>query len=262
MSTAAAPEPAAAPDPGAVPGSGAAPGLGAVSTAVVVIPAHDEEALLPAALDAVAAAARHPGLAGVATVTVVVADACRDRTAALARRAGAQVVTTDCRNPGAARHAGVRHALDRYAGGGEDVWVATTDADSTVPPSWLAYQLDRAREGWQAVVGTVVLPAASPLALPHRELYEATRPPGGGDWRHPHVHGASLGVSAAAYLDVGGFPPLAVGEDRALVEALERRGHRVLRTAHQPVLTSPRLRARARGGFGDYLAAMPLRTGG
>ncbi|MFD7817559.1 glycosyltransferase [Streptomyces sp. NPDC059785] len=219
----------------------------------VVVPAHDEQALLPAALAAVARAARHPALTGTRVRTVVVADACRDRTAALARDAGALVVSTDCRSPGQARHTGVRYALNRYADAPGSLWIATTDADSTVPPNWLAHQLARAREGWQAVVGTVVLPPASPLAAPHRALYEATRPPGAATWHHPHVHGANLGISAAAYLDVGGFPPLATGEDRALVEALERRGHRVLRTSLCPVLTSPRLHARARGGFGDYL---------
>ncbi|WP_320775596.1 glycosyltransferase [Streptomyces sp. CRN 30] len=229
-------------------------------TVAVVIPAHDEEALLPGALTAVGAAARHSALGRVRTVTVVVADACRDRTAAIAREAGAVLVTTDCRNPGVARHTGVRHALDRYAGDG-GTWIATTDADSTVPRGWLAHQLARAAEGWQAVVGTVVLPSTSPLAAPHRLLYEASRPGGSAVWHHPHVHGANLGIDAAAYVDAGGFPPLAAGEDAALVEALERGGHRVLRTARCPVLTSPRLTARARGGFGDYLAAMP-RSGG
>ncbi|MET9256507.1 glycosyltransferase [Streptomyces sp. NPDC003717] len=227
----------------------------------VVVPAHDEEALLPHALAAIAAAARHPGLAGVRVETVVVADACRDRTAAVARAAGARVVTTDRRNPGAARHAGARHALDHWPDGPADAWIATTDADSTVPADWLAHQLDRAREGWHAVVGTVVLPPTSPLAAPHRTRYEATRPAGGAVWHHPHVHGANLGVAAAAYLDVGGFPPLATGEDRALVAALERHGHRVLRTAHAPVLTSPRVTARARDGFGAYLAALPYPAG-
>ncbi|MCS0603516.1 glycosyltransferase [Streptomyces sp. LP11] len=228
----------------------------------VVIPAHDEEALLPHALTALAVAARHPGLAGVRVETVVVADTCRDRTAALARDAGAHVVITDCRNPGTARHTGVRHALARGPQSPADTWIATTDADSTVPPNWLAHQLDQARQGWQAVVGTVFLPPSSPLAAPHRALYEATRPADGAPWHHPHVHGANLGVAADAYLDVGGFPPLAAGEDRALVRALEHRGHRVLRTAHAPVLTSPRLQARASGGFGDYLSAMPHPAGG
>lgn len=226
----------------------------------VVVPAHDEETLLPDALAAITAAARHPALTGTRVLTVVVADACRDRTAALARNAGALVVVTDCRNPGLARHAGVRHALERQARDGGPGWIATTDADSVVPPGWLAHQLARAHEGWEAVVGTVVLPP-SPLAARHRALYEATRPAHGAAWHHPHVHGANLGVSAAAYLDAGGFPPLAVGEDRALVQALERREHRILRTAQHPVLTSARLHARARGGFGDHLSALSHRAG-
>ncbi|MFE2353677.1 glycosyltransferase [Streptomyces parvulus] len=226
----------------------------------VVVPAHNEETLLPGALAAIAAAARHPDLVGVHVRTVVVADACRDRTADLARAAGATVLTTDCRNAGAARYAGVRHALDRRGGNLDEHWIATTDADSTVPPGWLAHQLAQARAGWEAVVGTVTLPPASPLAAPHRAHYEATRPAGGVAWHHPHVHGANLGVAAAAYVDAGGFPPLATGEDRALVAALEQRGHRVLRSAHVPVLTSPRLDARAPDGFGAYLAAMPHPT--
>lgn len=227
----------------------------------VVIPAHDEEALLPDALAAVSAAARHPALTGSRVLTVVVADACRDRTAELARDAGALVVTTDRRNPGVARHTGVRHALDLLPDTGAPVWIATTDADSTVPSDWLAHQLARAGEGWEAVVGTVVLPPSSPLEAQHRAFYEATRPAGRTPWRHPHVHGANLGIAAASYLAVGGFPPLATGEDRALVEALERRGHRVLRTSRCPVLTSPRLQARARDGFGAYLSAMPQPAG-
>ncbi|MFF7381642.1 glycosyltransferase [Streptomyces griseoluteus] len=226
------------------------------ATLAVVVPAHDEERLLPAALAALARAARHPALAAVGVLTVVAADACRDRTETVARDAGALVVRTDCRNPGRARAAGVRHALERSRARPSALWIATTDADSVVPPGWLAHQLARAREGWQAVVGTVTLPLSSPLAAPHRALYEKTRPPTGTPWLHPHVHGANLGFAADAYLDAGGFPPLTTGEDRALVHALERRGHRVLRTAACPVQTSPRLRPRAHGGFGHYLSAM------
>ncbi|MGC5345061.1 glycosyltransferase [Streptomyces sp. DT24] len=233
-----------------------------IEAIAVVIPAHNEEALLLAALDAVAIAVRHPNLAAVRTTTVVVADSCHDRTAAIARRAGAVVVTAHCRNPGRARAVGTEYAWRELGSPAGTTWIAATDADSVVPPHWLAYHQARAREGWQAVVGTVVLPTADILATRHQLRYEATRPPRGGPWHHPHVHGANLGVSAEAYRDVGGFPPLDVGEDRALVAALSGRGHRILRTPDCPVLTSPRLRARARGGFADDLAALLKQTDG
>ncbi|NJQ05594.1 glycosyltransferase [Streptomyces lonarensis] len=232
-----------------------------VAALAVVVPAHDEETLLPVALAAVATAARHPALAGTHAETVVVADACTDRTAAVARAVGAHVVTIDRRNPGAARAAGVRAALRRCGVPATRLRVLTTDADSIVPPGWIAHHLGHARDGWDAVVGTVALPAGSPLAEPHRVRYEAGRPAGHRPWDHPHVHGANLGFGAAAYLAVGGFPPVVSGEDRALVTALVHGGHRVLRTDGCPVLTSPRLRARAVDGFGDYLAALPAAGG-
>ncbi|MCZ4119978.1 glycosyltransferase [Streptomyces sp. H39-S7] len=231
----------------------------------VVIPAHNEQLLLPRALDALEVARRHPALAGVRIVTVVAADSCRDRTAALAREAGAEVVELSGRNPGAARAAGVAHALAVLGTRPARTWIATTDADSAVPPDWLARQAGHAGEGWEAVVGTVRVeswpPHAAALAARFEELYEASRPAAGLHWEHPHVHGANLGVAASAYLRIGGFPPLTVGEDRGLVAALERGAHRVLRTADCTVVTSARLRARARGGFGDHLIGLAMPEG-
>jgi hypothetical protein len=68
---------------------------------------------------------------------------------------------------------------------------------------------------------------------------------------HPHVHGANLGFTAAAYVDCGGWPPDAADEDVAIVAALSDR--RLIRTATLPVTTSARRDARATGGFGDTL---------
>ncbi|MFF7196114.1 glycosyltransferase [Streptomyces sp. NPDC008079] len=231
-----------------------------VEAIAVVIPAHNEEALLPAALEAVAAAARHPALAAVRIRTVVVADSCRDGTARIAHRAGALVVPVGFRSPGRARATGAEHALAEIAVPHERVWLATTDADSAVPPHWLAHHSALACDGWDAVVGTVTVPTATALTARHQLSYEATRPADGAHWHHPHVHGANLGLSASAYRDVGGFPPLDVGEDHALVAALVGRGHRVLRTSAAPVMTSPRLHGRARGGFADFLAAQAEHT--
>ncbi|MFI9256160.1 glycosyltransferase [Streptomyces sioyaensis] len=230
----------------------------------VVIPAHNEQALLPRALAAVHAAARHPALVRTRVAVVVAADSCRDDTAGVARRAGAVVVPLRCHNPGRSRAAAVLRALYVLGVPETGVWIASTDADSAVPRDWLAFQLARAEEGWDAVVGTVAVtrwPPVPGLATRHNRLYHATRPAGGLPWRHPHVHGANLGVTATAYRKAGGFPPLPVGEDHGLVTALERGGHRVLRTSDCPVETSSRLRPRAAGGFGRDLAALAGLTG-
>ncbi|MEU9487471.1 glycosyltransferase [Streptomyces decoyicus] len=77
----------------------------------VVIPAHNEEALLPRALAAVNAAARHPALADLRVMTVVAADACVDDTAKVAEAAGASVLHLGFQNPGKARAAAAQHAL-------------------------------------------------------------------------------------------------------------------------------------------------------
>ncbi|MEU5132841.1 MULTISPECIES: glycosyltransferase [Streptomyces] len=224
----------------------------------VVIPARDEEALLPAALASVRAAAGHPGVGATPVLTVVVADTCTDATAAVARAAGAQVVPVGFRNVGRSRAAGVLTALSFFGDVPGPVWIASTDADSTVRPDWLAHQLARAAEGWDAVVGTVTAdrwpPGKPHLAARYHRLYETTRPPSGRPWHHPHVHGANLGVGSRAYTAAGGFPPAALDEDRGLVDALERTGARILRTADCPVTTSTRTTPRAQGGFGDHLA--------
>ncbi|MFK0264126.1 glycosyltransferase [Streptomyces angustmyceticus] len=230
----------------------------------VVIPAHNEEALLARALAAVHTAAHHPALAGLQVMTVVAADACVDDTAKVADRAGASVLHLGAQNPGSARAAAARHALATLGSPTSVMWIASTDADSIVPPDWLAFQLDQARDGWEAVVGTVTVtrwPPVRRLADRHHEHYYASRPARGALWRHPHVHGANLGVAAEAYQQVGGFRALPVGEDHALVSALEQNGHRVLRTADCPVETSSRLRPRAVGGFGDHLAQLAAEDG-
>ncbi|MFF3695696.1 glycosyltransferase [Streptomyces sp. NPDC002221] len=228
------------------------------ASVAVIIPAHNEERLLPACLAAVRTAAGHPEVAGSRVVVVVAADSCTDATSEVARQAGALTVDVDARSAGAARAAAARTALELL--GRDDVWIASTDADSVVPEHWLDFQLSRAAQGWEAVVGTVVLdrPALGSrrLAVLHQHLYEASRPPGGHTWHHPHVHGANLGLTARAYTEAGGFPPVAVGEDHALVRSLQRTGHRILRTPDCAVTTSGRLRPRARGGFGDYLARL------
>ena len=151
-----------------------------------------------------------------------------------------------------ARAAGFAEVLRREAGRPTtDIWLATTDADSAVPADWLAVQLELARGGAQAVAGTVQVRDWSQQPPAARARFDRTYGvPGDG---HLHVHGANLGISAEAYVDAGGVPPLALAEDHALVDTLRARGSRLVATGRIPVVTSGRRESRTVGGFADHL---------
>ncbi|MET0952444.1 MAG: glycosyltransferase [Aeromicrobium sp.] len=209
----------------------------------VVVPARDEQRLLPACLAALHAAIRHVG--GVEVDLTVVADACSDRTAEIAARAGAHVLETDGANVGAARALGCAAALERHAARSDRLWLATTDADSLVPTGWLDAQLRSATAGLDLRVGTVTLAQADRHR--HRswvERYEAHAETG----RHGHVHGANLGTAASTYVALGGFRPLTHGEDHDLVLRAQRSGARIDWSIDHPVQTSARHVARAPRG--------------
>ena len=194
---------------------------GAVEAAGVVVPAHDEETLLPACL---AALRMLPVRCRLPVHVVVVADACTDQTAAVARAAGARVIGIHARRVGAARAAGMRELLRLTAGSDPSaVWLATTDADTVVPPDWLRRQLHYANAGWDVVLGTVTVTDwdGHPPHVPVVVRGTLRLRPGP---HHPHVHGANLGIRASAYLAAGGFRPLQTAEDHALLAAATRAG--------------------------------------
>ena len=115
---------------------------------VVVVPVHNERDRRPACLATVAAAADQ---VTVPVMIVVVLDACSDRSEeAIARPVRAMNVSG--RNVGAARAAGFAAAAPRSDA---RTWLATTDADSVVPTTWLADQAVHHRALVQGVVGTV-----------------------------------------------------------------------------------------------------------
>ena len=168
---------------------------------------------------------------------MVVLDRCTDRTAEVAASAGVPAIQSRHGRVGAARRLGVAALLD-----GRDVstwWIACTDADSLVPRHWLTSQLDLAANGADLVLGTVL-----PIGLDGR-LERAWRARHDLSDGHGHVFGANLGVRADRYLEVGGFPDVATGEDVALAEAVRSAGGSVRASGGHPVLTSGRQRGRA-----------------
>ncbi len=205
----------------------------------VVIPARDEEELIGRCLAGVLAAR---AAVGVRVTVVVVADGCRDRTVEIARTAGVEVLEVDASNVGVARAEGVEHVL---AAGAD--WIACTDADSVVPSNWLTEQL-RLSETADLVLGTV-RPDPAELGSAQAAAWERSR----ADADRDRVYGASLGIRASAYRQVGGFRALAEHEDVDLVGRLRAAGARSVVTAAAEVVTSGRLVGRTPGGFARFL---------
>jgi glycosyltransferase involved in cell wall biosynthesis len=225
-----------------------------IAEVAVVVPAKDEEELLPRCLSSVhaAVAALADGCPDVRASVTVVLDGCRDGSAAVvAGWPSTHAVEADAGNAGGARDIGVRRALAAARVSPDQVWVATTDADSRVPPDWLLQHLALAEQGVSLLIGTVQPDGADLGARRLRAWFDAHRLGDG----HGHVFGANLGVRADVYDALGGFPGQDSGEDVALVQAAKAHGVRWRATDACRVLTSGRLHGRARGGFADYLAA-------
>jgi hypothetical protein len=223
-----------------------------IETAGVVVPARNEETLLPACLSALRRAARQ---VSIPVRVLVAADSCTDRTAEVARAYGARVIRVRARSVGAARAAGMTELLRLTAGSDPAaVWLATTDADTVVPPHWLRRQVSHAGQGWDVVLGTVTVadwsehPPDAPAVFAAR--YES------GDRPHAHVHGANIGIRASAYRAAGGFRPLRTAEDHALLAAAAAAGCSVLPAGDVTVETSGRKHARAPHGFSHLLGTL------
>lgn len=233
----------------AEPRDGTAADDGSVAGVVVAVPARDEEALLPACLDAIARAVAEV-TPGIRTAVVVGADRCTDGTVALARsRDGVIVDADDHGGVGRARTAAVDAGLRALALPPASVWIANTDADTVVPPHWIAGQLRHAAAGAVLTVGTV-RPTMDDLTPAQRCAWIAGHPAG---VANGHVHGANLGVRADAYLAVGGFGAGTLHEDVDLVRRLTASGRPALAVADIEVLTSGRRDNRVDGGYAGFL---------
>ncbi|HEX6881734.1 MAG TPA: glycosyltransferase [Planctomycetota bacterium] len=212
-----------------------------------VIPAYDEELLLPRTLAALRATASALGLAH---EIVVADDASNDRTAAVAAEGGARVVRVEHRQISATRNSGARAAAGDL--------LVFVDADTIVPLGPLAGALAVIAAGGVAGGATCVFDGTIPrwarLVLPPMlTLYRWAR----------LTPGAFLFCTREAFEAVGGFDEQVFGGEevlmaRALDRFARRRGQRFT-IVRSPVVTSARkLRAYRAGELLGTIARAAL----
>jgi glycosyltransferase involved in cell wall biosynthesis len=230
--------------------------------AAVVVPARDEERRIGACIEALAV---QEGIEPEEYELVVILDACEDATAEVVAAAAErwpelrlQAISGPGRGAGFARALGMDVGCARLeaVGAGEGL-LASTDADTRVPPEWLARQLEAIAAGAEAVGGRILLDAAEAAALPaaviaRREAELRRRTAAAtvrGAAEHAHFSGASLGLTPHAYRLVGGMAQLESLEDEELEERLAAAGVAIHRPASISVTTAARTDGRAERGL-------------
>ena len=251
----------------------------------VVIPARNEAAFLPRALQALLTQRDLDGNALAAGVfdIIVLANNCSDATA----RVGRDWATTSLvpiyvleadfavadAHVGVARKAVMDLAALRFqAAGFPNAVIASTDADTVVDSQWIAWTLHEL-PGVDAVAGQVRIGEGErermygrvqtlySRELTYRRLVaevETLIDPVAEDPvpRHSSFVGASFAVTTAAYFAAGGLPPLRQLEDQQFCCALRRIDARIRHSTRVRATTSGRISAHVDGGFGTFIAGL------
>jgi hypothetical protein len=228
----------------------------------VVVPAHNEQARIGPCLRALRAALHQlpPSVLG---AICLVLDRCADSTAQVV----AETLTSadrwpivdvlDNHTPGVVarlRNRGVAQLTRRLVSSPpRQTWLLSTDADSTVSPSWATDHLRYADAGADAVAGMVGLDEPGQLDPRALSRYTTVIETGTSGAAHSHAWAANLGVRADAYRAVGGFPPVVSGEEHALLARLRAAGYQITSPTDVQVRTSARLDGRATGGLAELL---------
>ena len=237
----------------------------------IAVPAKDEEDRLAACLERLISLSEDDRVGSLEIV--VLANNCADDTARVAGRYGPRCkaialdLPSDRAHAGWARRLALDAAANRLRAPG-DVLMCT-DADTRVADDWLSKSLDHLDAGWDAVAGLARLDSRELRGLDrghrrrlamiqrHENAVSRLRAAGRADepWpRHFYEGGASIAMTLGAYRQTGGAPTPAVGEDKALFDAIRRSGGRVRHPTDVRVTTSARLVGRAPGGASDTLA--------
>jgi GT2 family glycosyltransferase len=239
---------------------------------VVAIPAQNEEEHIRPCLEAldgqIDARLDH---------IVLLANNSTDATAAVAEavrlQSGAtlhvveETLPSHSASPGTARRRAMEVALPMA---GSDGILIATDADAQVDARWLAAILIAMDQSVDVVAGWVELYPVDWGRIPMRlheddarecahdalcdEIHAQLDPDPYDPWpRHTQHSGASIAVTAEAYLRCGGIPEVASGEDRALVEALRLVDVRIRHDPAVRVSVSGRMEGRAAGGMAETI---------
>ncbi len=233
---------------------------------VVAIPVRDEEAFIGRCLAALQAQSRP------ADAVILLLNNCTDRSAEICAQMQSAFARMDVlevtlaplvASAGEARRLALEYAARDVAGA---EIILTTDADALPPANWVERHVAHIAAGAELVCGTIAMDAADAARIPARlhdehereaeclaaldELTAAIDPDPDDPWpRHQQHSGASLAFTVAALRRAGGAPHVAVGEDRALVEALRLVDARTRHATDICVTVSGRLEGRAQGGM-------------
>ncbi|MDQ2775453.1 MAG: glycosyltransferase, partial [Acidobacteriota bacterium] len=253
--------------------------------ACVIVPARNEEELLPLALRALAGQKSCDGAPlprSLYEVIVLINDS-HDRS-----REAAEAVGRDF--PGFQLHVIERNFGEREAHignvrkllmdeacrrlkmvAGANGAILSTDADTCVSSNWIAQNLAELQNGAEAVGGRVLIPGVQQERLDactralnryddtyHRLVswVESRLDPEPFDpWPRHHQHfGSSLAVRPSVYREVGGLPPVRALEDIAFYQSLLRQDRKLRHSNLVRVFTSARLAGRANAGLAKKLS--------
>jgi hypothetical protein len=262
-----------------------AAGPSAACTVCVVIPARDEAAWLDRTLTALAIQVDLAGapLPRSTYEILVLANNCRDKTAAVARRVAARYTDLALHvvemtlppseaHVGRARKLAMDEACRRLLRNGKLRGViASTDADTSVAPTWIAATLQAVHDGADAVGGRILIAPDERAAMQDHvrrrflrnvgyyalaaEVEARLHPSPADPWpHHTQFFGASMAVTAQAYRQVGGVPALLSNEDVELAAALTRADFAIRHSPAVQVWTSARLLGRTPSGLSALLS--------
>lgn len=235
-----------------------------VEAVAVVVPAHDEEETIEACVESIFSAARRSRWRLPVSVCIV-ADRCTDNTEQRVRHVGSEIARFEVvsqvrsRPLGAVRNLGARRAVALLPRVRIDrLWLLHTDADTTVPETWIDDHLRHAHRSADAVAGRADVQDYSAITARAQRRYQEHLRSSENQLTHCHVYGANLGVRANLFRAVGGFPDISNGEDHGLWCRLLEAGASVRQPNDVRVRTSGRTHGRASGGLANLLRTLSL----